>query len=97
MPHAACDKAVCRALNVALLSFKKLDQVLRRSGLLMNPCDPCAWNHMVDGLKLTMLFHIDDLLLPHAGPEIATHCVMKLDVTRDSKDSLTVTRGNTHD
>ena len=44
-----------------------------------------------------MLFHIDDLLVSHAGPEIVTCKVKKCDMTHGRKYPLVVTRRKTHE
>ena len=51
---------------------------------------------MAEELQLNMLFHIDDLLLSHAGPEIVTDHAKKLGGTHGNKETLAVTRKNTH-
>ena len=38
----------------------------------MSPHDPYAWNIDDDHKKLIMFFHVDNLMLAHAGSNIVT-------------------------
>ena len=59
----------------------------------MNTCDPCVWNVKEIEKQLTLLFHVDNLLLARVQPQAITNHVNLLDNLCGEKDLLTVTRG----
>ena len=63
----------------------------------MNPYEPCAWNKMIQGTQLTVLFHIDDLMISHKLPQVVTEQIKLLDEVYGKHDPLTVTRGKIHE
>ena len=63
----------------------------------MNPYDSCVWNRMVNGKQLTIIFHIDDLMMSHKNPNIVTLYIRKLEKEYAKRDSLTVMRGKVHE
>ena len=62
----------------------------------MNPCDRCSWNKMVNQKQLTVIFHIDDLMMAHLHSSVVTEHVKLLDEVYGSQDPLTVSRGKIH-
>ena len=48
---------------------------------------------MIDGKQMSIMFHIDDLLLSFIDPHIVTLYIKKLEVAYTKRDPLTVTRG----
>jgi hypothetical protein len=63
----------------------------------MNPYDPCVWNKMVNGIQITIIFHIHDLMMSHKNPNITTSYIRKLEQEYARRDPLTVIRGNVHE
>jgi len=63
--YVLCNKAIYGTTNAALLAYRKLAKLFKSWGLIMNSYDPCFWNKDVNGEQLTIMFHIDDLLLAH--------------------------------
>ena len=95
--HVACDKVTHGTLNAALLRHKKLANAFGGWKLIMNPYDPCVWNLLVGNKQLTIMFHIDDLMMSHVDPEIVTEHVKKLDGVHGNKHPLSITRGKMHE
>ena len=91
--HALCEKITHGTLNDVLMACKKLTRMLRSWGLEMNPHDPYAWNKIVMKKQLTLIFHIDDVMLNHLYPQVVTKHVKRLDGIHGQKDSLTVNIG----
>ena len=60
MIYAICNKAIYGTMNAALLAYKKLANLFKEWGFIMNPYDPCVWNKMVGKYQMTIMFHIDD-------------------------------------
>ena len=88
---------MCGKMNAALMAHKKLARHLKRCGYEMNPYDPCVWNKMVLIKQLTLLFHVDDVLMNHESTRVITDHVKFLDQECGSNDPLTVTRGKVHE
>jgi len=51
---------------------------------------------MIEEKQMTVLFHIDDLMLAYLMPYIVTELIRLLDRVYGSQDPLTVTRGKIH-
>ena len=66
-------------------------------GICDEPMRPCAWNVMVMQTQLTLVFHVDDLLISHVKPQAVTNCVKTLDVAHGRNEPLKVTRGKLHE
>ena len=95
--YAICNKAIYGTMNAALLAYKKLANLFKEWGFIMNPYDPCVWNKMVGKYQMTIMFHIDDLLMSHMKPEIVTLYIKKLEQEYGKRDPLTITRGLVHE
>ena len=57
---------------------------------MISPHDPCVWNVDIGYKKLTMLFHVGDIMIERAGSNLATKCIKILDKVCGAKDSLAV-------
>jgi len=95
--YAICDHTIYGTLNAALLSYKKLARAFKEWELVMNPYDPCVWNVYVNKKQLTIIFHVDDLMLAHVMPVVVTEHIKLLDGVYGTNDPLTVTRGKVHE
>ena len=84
-------------MNAALLAYKKLAKLFKEWSFVMNPYDPCVWNKMVGKYQMTIMFHIDDLLISHMKPETVTLYIKKLEQEYGKRDPLTITRGLVHE
>ena len=84
-------------INAALMAYRKLARYLKKWNFEMNPWDPCVWNALVEGKQLTLLFHIDDVMLTHVLHNAVKECIKRLDDVCGKNDPLTVTRGKIHE
>ena len=88
-----CNKIIYGTTNAALMAYRKLVRHLKKWNYVMTPCDSCAWNAEVLGGQITLLFHINNVLLTHAMGDIVTEHIKLLDKAHSINDLLTVTRG----
>ena len=95
--YVICDKAIYGTMNAALLAYKKLAKLFKGWSFVMNPYDPCVWNKMVGKYQMSIMFHIDDLLISHMKPETVTLYIKKLEQEYGKRDPLTITRGLVHE
>jgi len=58
-------KALFGTLRAARLFWEKLTAKLKEWGFTMNPYDSCIANKIVDGLQITVAWHVDDLKVSH--------------------------------
>ena len=79
------------------MAYRKLAWYLKQWGYEMNPYDPCVWNAVVMGKQITLLFHIDDVLLTHELANVVSEHIKLLDEVYGQKDLLTMTRGKVHE
>jgi len=84
-------------MNAALLAYKKLAKLFQVWGFVMNPYNPCAWNKKIRKFQLSIIFHIDDLLISHRYADVVSLFIKKLEKEYSVKDPLTVTRGKLHE
>ena len=59
--------------------------------LVMNPYNLCVWNVYVKGKQLTILFHIDDLMISYVSSEVVMKYIKLLERKYGSKDLLIIT------
>ena len=95
--YVLCKKAIYGTMNAALLAYKKLAKLFTQWEFKMNPYDLCVWNMMVNGKQLTIIFHIDDLMMSHKNPNIVTLYIRKLEKEYAKRDPLTVMRDKVHE
>jgi len=86
--YVLCNKAIYGTMNAALLAYRKLAKLFKSWGLIMNPYNPCVWNKDVNGEQLTIMFHIDDLLLARVQESVVTEFIRKLDREYATHDPL---------
>ena len=63
--YVKLPKALYGYIRTSLIFYEKLTQEQKSMGFILNPYDPCLANKMVNGQKLTLLWHLDDLKLSH--------------------------------
>ena len=63
--YVKLQKALCGLLRAALLFYKKLRGNLEDIGFKSHPYDPCVGNKRVDGSKITVMWHVDNLKVSH--------------------------------
>ena len=87
-------KALYGLLRSALLFYKKLQADLEDMGFEANPYDPCVANKVINGLQMTVTWHVDDLKISHKESDEATKFITELGKRYDN--DLTVHRGTVH-
>ena len=86
-------RALYGCVQSSKLWYDKLCAVLRDGGLEMNAYDPCVFNKSVNGVQITVCFHVDDLLVTSKSPELIKSMEEHL---RKSFTQVTFTRGDLH-
>ena len=91
------DKGVCSTMSSALLAHKKLAKAFNSWVFAMNPYDPCVWNKMKLSKQITIMFHMDNLIMSHESSIIVAKHIDLLGVEFRAKDPLTEIRCKTHE
>jgi hypothetical protein len=61
--YVKLNKALYGTIQAAVLWYNKLKGVLMADGFAPNPYDACLFNKVVNGVQITVAFHVDDLLV----------------------------------
>jgi hypothetical protein len=80
-------------LKSALLFYKKLATDLIAKGFEINPYDPCVAFKEIDGKKMTICWHVDDLKISHMNKKRVDEIEEWL---KSIYGKLTVSRGKKH-
>ena len=92
------EKVVFGMMKSALLFYQKLVADLQSIGYEINLCDPCAANKIINDLQMTIHWHVDDLFLGHADPDVVTQFLKRLSAGYDTAEKkLNITCGPHHD
>lgn len=91
--YVKLNKALYGTVQAALLWYKKLSGVLLKDGFLVNPYDACLFNKVVNGVQITVCFHVDDLLVSSVSVRLMENLLMCLNA---NFADLTVNKGNVH-
>ena len=59
-------------MKAALLFYIKFVKNLKSIGFELKPYDPCVANKIVNGAKLTVVYHVDDLKVSHVDAGVVT-------------------------
>ena len=59
-------------MKAALLFYLKFVKNLKSIGFVLNPYDPCMANKIVDGAKITVVWHVGDLKVSHVDAGVVT-------------------------
>jgi hypothetical protein len=65
-------------------------------GFEINPYDWCLVNKTIDGNQCTILWHVDNLKISHADPEVVTSVIKLLKAKFGKEAPLTIMRGKVH-
>jgi hypothetical protein len=84
-------------LRAALLFWQKLSKTLQSWGFVINPYDWCVANKIINGKQCTVLWHVDDLKISHADPDVVTHVLDMLSEEFGKEAPLTIRRGKIHE
>ena len=95
--YVRLEKALYGTLQAALLFWEKLSGVLSSWGFVINPYDRCVANKLINGSICTILWHVDDLKISHADPNVVSDVIEQLSTEFGSIAPLTVHRGQKHD
>ena len=68
--YGECLQAICGTLNAALLFWLNMSNDQKKRGFTMNQYDSCVINNMIDGKQCTILWHMDDIKVPHVDPNV---------------------------
>jgi hypothetical protein len=60
-----CQNALYDTMVASLLYYHKFTKSLMSVGFEINPYNPCVVNKIVDGMQMTICFHVDDCKLSH--------------------------------
>ncbi len=63
------QKALYGMMKRALLFYRKLVSELQEMGFEMNPYDPCVANKMVNGIQMTIRWHVEDFMISHLSQD----------------------------
>ena len=66
------SKVLYIRLRSALLLYKRLVEDLESVGFELNPYDTCVTSKKINGEKFTVVWHVDDLKVPHKEPKEVT-------------------------
>jgi Reverse transcriptase (RNA-dependent DNA polymerase) len=89
-------------IKAALLYYQRFVRDLQSIGFQLNPYDPCVANKIVDGLQLTVVWHVDDLKVSHKHASVVTKMATWLKATyerlfTDGSGAMTLHRGKVHE
>jgi hypothetical protein len=71
-------KCLYGTLHASLRFWKDLSGVLQEWGFALNEYDKCVANKLIRGNQCTILWHVDDLKISHAEPEVVTMIISQL-------------------
>ena len=90
-------RAIYGMIESPMLWYQKLTKDLKEYGFVVNPYDACVANKVVEGLLLTIVWHIDDIKVSHRKKEVLEDFVEWLDSKySNKKGKVTVSRGPRH-
>ena len=65
--YVKIHKSLYGLLHSALLFYHKLVKDLEAEGFTINPYDPCVSNKLINGKKMTIVWHVDDIKISHVN------------------------------
>jgi Reverse transcriptase (RNA-dependent DNA polymerase) len=95
--YVQLKKALYGTLRASLLFWKRLTEVLKGWGFVVNPYDRCVANKIVNGKQCTILWHVDDLKISHHDPKVVSSIIAQLETEFGKEAPLSITRGKVHD
>ena len=92
-------RAIYGMLDAALLYYKKFCKDLEEIGFKFNPHDACVANKKVQGRRLTVCFHVDDLKVSHVITRVVDDFIQWAVWKYGDPEigDLKITRGKKHD
>jgi hypothetical protein len=75
-----CYNVIYGTMVAGLLYYRKFSRSLKNRGFTVNPYDPCVWNRVIIGKRMTICFHVNDCKISHLDPKVVNYtiacCVM---------------------
>ena len=91
--YVRLKKALYGCVQSAKLWYDKLCKVLEEDGYVRNDYDGCLFNKVVNGVQVTVAFHVDDLLITSARGEL----IDELEALLKSKfQAITINKSDKH-
>ena len=91
-------KALNGTLRTARLFWQKLSkQLIDVWGFVPNKYDECMVNKTVNGSQMTVVWHVDDLKVPHVDAKEVGKFIRQMEETFGKDTPLSVSRGKTHE
>jgi hypothetical protein len=75
VPYVKLHKSLCGYICSALLFYKKFVEDLELKNFELNPYDPCITNKLIGGTQFIVVWHVDDIKMPHSDPEELTKMI----------------------
>ena len=84
-------------LQAALLFWGNLTSSLQEWGFEINPYDWCVANKTVNGKKMTVVWHVDNLNISHKNGDTVDALIIKLSKKYGTGAELTIYRGKVYE
>jgi len=89
-------------MKAALLYYQRFVTDLKSIGFEVNPYDPCMANKIVKGTQLTIVWHVDDLIVSHRRKSVVSKMANWLKSTYerlfdDGSGAMKISRGKIHE
>ena len=94
--HGQLIKAAYITLLGAIIFYNKLSKYLINHGFVQNKYDICTFNKMVNGEKIIVQFHINDLKVLYKGQSVLVDFLGNLRSVFRQEDNLTENKGLPH-
>ncbi len=96
-----CQNALYGTMVASLLCYHKFTKSLTSVGFKINPYDPCVVNKTVNGMQMTICFHVHDCKLSHCSSRANDNMIDWLrqeyeSIFEDGLGRMTVRRGRVH-
>jgi hypothetical protein len=73
--YVKLQKALYGCLRSALLFYLKFVGDIESQGFELNPYDPCVANKVIHGKQFTVVWHVDDIKMPHEDENEVTRLI----------------------
>jgi len=75
MLYVKLKKALYGMLQVSLLFWQLLSNMLISWGFKINPCDQCVANKQINGKQCTIIWHMDNLKISHMSENVVEYII----------------------
>ena len=94
--YAEAKKDIYGILGVSLLFWGKLSKSLGEMGYQRNENDWFVMNKIIDDIKCTVLWQVDDLKTSHVDPAVISSIIADIDAEYGKIAIMTITWGKVH-